>query len=52
MTAPKTNAQRQADHKARMEAAGYKLFKRWVHLKDVPHVESYAKWLEERRQAK
>ncbi len=34
MSAAKTNAQRQAERKAREEAAGKKLYKRWVPPED------------------
>ena len=36
MSAAKTPAQRQAEHKARQQAAGLVLWKRWVHPGDVP----------------
>ena len=36
MTTAKTNAQRQAAHKARRLAAGLVQFNRWVHPDDVP----------------
>lgn len=41
MTA-KTAAQRQAAHKARRIAAGFVLWKRWVHREDVEAMTRYA----------
>ena len=57
MKAPRTGAQRQAAHKARMQAAGLVKFTAWVHADDLPevrrmmfllhntHAERLAKWL-------
>jgi len=49
MTGPKTDAQRQADRKARETAAGRVQFKRWVHPDDVPAMHAEAERLERKR---
>jgi hypothetical protein len=48
MTA-KTDAQRQAERKARELAAGRVQWKRWVHPDDVPALTAYADKLAKRR---
>ncbi len=47
---PKTDAQRQADRKARELAAGRVQWKRWVHPDDVPALTEYAEKLARKRQ--
>ena len=42
MTTAKTPAQRQAERKAREEAAGRKLYKRWVHPDDFAALDELA----------
>lgn len=49
MTA-KTAAQRQADRKAREEAAGNKHYKRWVHPDDFAALDELAAKLAKRRE--
>jgi len=49
MTGPKTDAQRQADRKARETAAGRVQFKRWVHPDDVPAMHAEAERRERKR---
>jgi len=45
----KTDAQRQAERKAREAAAGRVQFKRWVHPDDVPAMHAEAERLERKR---
>lgn len=51
MTA-KTTAERQAQHKERMLAAGMHLFKRWVHKDDLIAVQKAADALDQTRLGK
>ena len=50
LTAPKTPAQRQAEHKARQLAAGLVRFKRWVPPGDVPALHEAAAMLARQRE--
>jgi ribonuclease HI len=49
MNAAKTNAQRQAERKARELAAGRVQWKRWVHPDDVQALTEYADKLARKR---
>ena len=49
MTGAKTAAQRQAERKARMKAAGLVEFKCWAHPDDRPALAEYAEKLAARR---
>lgn len=46
----KTPAQRQAERKAREEAAGNKLYKRWVHPDDFAALDELVQKLARRRE--
>jgi hypothetical protein len=48
----KTTAERQAQHKERMLAAGMHLFKRWVHKDDLIAVQKAADALDQTRLGK
>lgn len=50
MSAVKTPAQRQANRKAREEAAGRKHYKRWLHPEDFPAMDALAAKLARKRE--
>lgn len=50
MTTAKTAAQRQAERKAREEAAGNKHYKRWVHPDDFAALDELVAKLAKRRE--
>ena len=47
MTTPRTGAQRQAAHKARMQAAGLVRFTAWVRSDEVQAVRELIAWVRE-----
>lgn len=50
MSLAKTAAQRQAERKAREEASGNRLYKRWVHPDDFAPMDELAQKLAKRRE--
>ena len=52
MTTAKTPAQRQAERKAREEAAGNKQYKRWIHPDDFAAMDELAAKLALKRERK